>query len=311
MNIRRFVKKAWNHFDRHVIKDKRGVNPFTGPFLGLFGGDDDGGGGGFDFSNINSLQDLFNIIEQLRLLSPEQRQQAIQGLFRFQDFPDSPLGIQGRDVLSQRLSDDFIPRLFRPESLNPFVQSQFRLGREQVGEDIESLEAQLQRQGAFFTPDLTQLSQGIRDEQGLREQDFLSNLLFRGGELAEGLKTDALGRAFGLEQQTASVLDQLLGRDIQSGGLGLGLINSIFGGGAAGAFPGQEQSSFGGQSLAALLSIFGAAAGGPGGAAAGATAGNFLSSEELDFQNRLNEFLGQQQQGGLSSRALEQGIFPS
>ena len=142
--------------------------PFA-PLGFAIGKGDDGGGGGF----VDP--------QQFGFLDPAQTAEIVGDLRRFQDFPDRPLGTRGREVLQERLGPDFIPYAFQPSVLNPFVQAQFRLGREQTDRDVSNLEAQAQRLGGFFSPDLPQFSQRIRERQNLNEQDYLSRLLFQGG----------------------------------------------------------------------------------------------------------------------------------
>lgn len=142
-------------------------------------------------------------------------QDIIGRLMSFNDTPNQPLGQSARGVLMNRMSEDFIPQFFRNDVLNPFLNAQFRLGREQVGRDLTTAQEQFQRMGAYFTPDLPKFMQNINERQNLNEQDFLGNLGFRGAEVAEQLRTDAIARSLGLEQVTAGVMDQLLGRQAQ------------------------------------------------------------------------------------------------
>lgn len=191
--------------------------PFSSGFS-FGGGDDDGGGEG---------QDPAEFARSFGILGPGQQSQIVQDLLRFRDFPDQPLGTRGREVLGERLAPEFIPYAFRPDVLNPFVQAQFRLGREQLGQDVERQRELFQRQGAFFTPDLQRAEGRLSERQNLNEQDFLKNLLFQGGLLRENLATDALGRAFGLEQNTAGVLSDLLEKNLTGVGIGAGMIPSL------------------------------------------------------------------------------------
>lgn len=161
--------------------------------------------------------DPFEILNQYApsLLSGGQEQDIVNRLLTFNDLPTSPLGVASRDTLMDRLDPNFVPQFFRNDVLNPFLNAQFRLGREQMGKDTEAAEAQFQRLGAYFTPDLPQFTQQIRERQNLNEQDFLGNLGFQGAQIAEQLRTDAIARALGLETQTANVLDQLQARQAQ------------------------------------------------------------------------------------------------
>ena len=184
------------------------------------GGDEGGGGGEIDLDQYPKIRSI---------LSPEQQDEIVSRLLSFNDTPNQPLGTQSRDVIMQRLQPGYVPQFFRPETLNPFLQAQFRLGREQLERDVTKSEDQFQRLGAFFSPDLPAFTQRLRERQNLSEQDYLGNLGFQGATLAESLRTDALARALGLETQTAGVLDQLLGRQQQIDAANLGFQSNIIG----------------------------------------------------------------------------------
>jgi len=233
----------WNVLEWMLKPYVFGIFGIVGDLLsGIFGGGDDDGGGGGQQVQIDVPPPL---------LSGEQRAGAVQGLQSFQDLPTAPIGQAGRGVLQERLDPNFVPFAFQPNVLNPFVQSSFRLGREQLERDIGAQQAFAQQQGGFFSPDLPQLQQQTRERQNLNEQDFLNNLLFQGGQLRETLTTDALARAFGLESQTAGVLDSLLARDLQSQQL---RANTQLG--AASAIPiSTTTGGFGGQDLLGGLGL--------------------------------------------------------
>jgi len=190
-----------------------------GGWLSLFNGsgDDDGGGGGPSFFD-QFYRDL---------LSGGQEQDIVKFLMGFNDSPTSPLGQASRSTLQERLDPNWIPQFFRPDVLNPFVNAQFRLGREQLGRDQTSQQDLFQRMGAFFTPDLPQAQSRLSERQNLNEQDFLANLGFQGGTLAEQLRTNALDQAFGLEKTSASILDQLLGRQNERFSMGANLFSNL------------------------------------------------------------------------------------
>lgn len=233
-----------------------------------------GGGGGFDIS------ELMGIINQFKILSPEQQDKIVQDLLTFQDLPGSPLGKSARSLLGERLSPDFTPGFFKEDVRNPFFESLRRPIQETRDQSLEQLESQLQRQGAFFSPDLTKLTQRLFKDFGQQETDIIAPFVFRGAEVGEGLKTDALARVFGLEKQTASVLDQLLGRNLQGAQIGSNFVQSLFGGG--GGIGGFDPAAF------AALGGGAAVAGGAGGGGG--------------FEEFFAQFLQQQ--------AQEAGIFP-
>lgn len=224
------------------------------------GGDSGGGGGG---ASMNFPQSL---------LSQGQEQDVISRLLKFNDTPDKPLGTASRQALLDRIGPDFIPQFFRNDTLNPFLNAQFRLGREQLSRDTTDAEARFQRLGAYFTPDMPDFMGRLQERTNLNEQDFLANLGFRGAEVSENLRTDAIAKALGLESVTAGVMDALLGRATQrigaqagfaqglgleagpsnglAEGLGLGL-GSIFGGGITGT--GEGTGSGGGSDFSDML----------------------------------------------------------
>ena len=233
-----------------------GIGAVAGGLFGGFSGGQDSGGAGQNPFLVNTLGPL---------LDSGQEDEIIRRLMSFNDLPSSPLGQQSRQLLQQRMSPDFMPQFFRNETLNPFLQAQFRLGREQLGRDVTQAQDQFQRMGAYFSPDLPQFTNRLTERQNLAEQDFLGNLGFRGAEVAEQLRTDALARALGLESVTGGVLDQLIGRQNQreatelgffgglQGGEGtetqsdpLGFLSGILGGGGGSDIFGRVGQAFGG-----------------------------------------------------------------
>lgn len=253
-----------------------------GIFGGLFGKKkSSGGGGGFDLMQFLPPE----------LLSGGQEDEVLRRLFTFNDTPDQPMGQLSRQTIMDRLDPNYVPRFFRDDILNPFLQAQFRLGREQLGRDTTAAQEQFQRMGAYFSPDLPDFIGRLTERQNLSEQDFLGNLGFRGAELAETLRTDALARALGLEQVTQGGLEQLIALNNQRYGLRTSFLNGgVTGGDFLQPEAGIDPYGFiaGGGLDPTIQSIMGSffnrsGANGGYGADGG---GDFLSLEDLIWQNQ-------------------------
>lgn len=256
-----------------------------GIFGGLFGRGKSGGGGG----GIDPLQFL-----PPELLSSGQEGEIVNRLMTFNDLPNKPLGVLSRQTLMDRLDPKYIPQFFRNDVLNPFLDAQFRLGREQLGRDVTAAEAQFQRLGAYFTPDLPQFTNRLTERQNLNEQDFLGNLGFRGAELAESLRTDALSQALGLEQVTQGGLEQLISLNNQR----YGLRNSFFNGTDVFSVPEAGTDPYGfiaGGGIDPLLESIGGTffnrTGSNGTWFGNDNGDDFLSLEDLIWQNQKRSFV--------------------
>lgn len=210
-----------------------GIGAIGGGLFGGFGRSRSGGsGGGSRGGGLNPFDYL-----PPELLSGGQENEVVRRLLMFNDTPDQPLGVTSRQALMERIGPNFVPQFFRNDILNPFLQAQFRLGREQLGRDQINQEAQFQRLGAYFSPDLPLATQRLTERQNLAEQDFLGNLGMQGANIAEQLRTDALARALGLESTTQGGLDALLSLNNQRQQIRTGFLTGNV------AFPGGEDST--------------------------------------------------------------------
>src|SRR3990167_1964903 len=119
-----------------------------------------------------------------QILDPSQRTGAIGGLYG-----------QGLEFLNEcaqqyfQPSFDFAFDVMKPfsEQISPFTDASLRQSRQSFQDYLPYQEQLLQKQGAFFTPDLGKARGDLITKQGQQEQDFLTKLMFGLTEQGVGL----------------------------------------------------------------------------------------------------------------------------